>query len=321
LRAAIDRAFHGEPCSERFEVRSLSTRRGDTRLLEVICQPQPAAKPDQTPELVTILVQDLSQSEEQLAPPIPVASLGQDVEQATTRLQQVTEQATIAAELQETLQQTASLLGRVREQLAQDESLTSEFDEARRELLQANQELTRTNELLRQQNEDLMVAQEEAAAAAEEVETLSEEQQATNEELETLNEELQATVEELNTTNDDLEARTIELLSLAEQSELASVLNGLPDPILLFSKSGQPVLANAAYRELFGMLGLRAEDEQGVPLPVDATPQRLATGGEPFTIQFVAMTADGHRRRFEAVGRPVQSKEPLHVVVIRRVSV
>ena len=190
---------------------------------------------------------------------------------------------------------------------------------ANQQLLEANRELGVAVGEQRSINEELMVSAEEVQAATEEVETLNEELQATNEELETLNEELQATVEELNTTNEDLQTRTAELQAAAaavekqrqsaeaERARLATILSSLGDAVLVVNGDGAPVMANAAYEEMFGSATARFQplDEDGVPIPESGHPLVLASMGESFNLEFTLEGDDDTRRWFEATGAPL----------------
>lgn len=180
-----------------------------------------------------------------------------------------------------------------------------------RDLQAANQELAVANSRLRGDNDELAVAHEEAEAATEEIETLNEELQATNEELETLNEELQSTIEELTTTNDELQARSVELQDMAttqasEREWLAAVLAGIADAVLVVDRAGRALLTNDAYRQTFGTdAEVRAEADDGAPLPPAATPQQRAAAGEAFAMAFTLTDAEGRRRWYEANGQPL----------------
>ena len=172
--------------------------------------------------------------------------------------------------------------------------------------------LTTTNADLRSQTAELLIANEESQATMEEIETLSEEQQASNEELETLNEELQATIEELNTTNDDLEARGVELEQAAatleaERARLEAVLASLAEGVLVVGRSGQPIMTNAAFDEMFPDIGADfvAADVEGRPLPPSASPVRRTARGDTFSLDFTVEAADGTLRWFEANARPI----------------
>jgi two-component system CheB/CheR fusion protein len=204
------------------------------------------------------------------------------------------------------------------------------------ELRQANEDLTAINLELRTANEEFLVGNEELQAATEEVETLNEELQATNEELETLNEELQATVEELNATNDDLQARSVELQELAvsleaerrasdsERARLAAILAGMGDAVLVVDSAGKAVLTNDAFRRLFENDAgeIEALDENGRPLPEEATPQARAARGESFSMEFSVTKPDGSRCYFEASGQPIGANGELEggVLVFRDIT-
>jgi two-component system CheB/CheR fusion protein len=187
--------------------------------------------------------------------------------------------------------------------------------EINRRLLRDNDELAAANAELRGANEELLVANEEVQAATEEVETLNEELQATNEELETLNEELQATVEELNTTNDDMQARAVEVQEVTvnleeqrrsaetERARLATVIEAMPDAILVVDRTGRTILRNGAHQRLLesGM--------EGAEPPFDEEELRRRTAaGEEFALPFVVTGQGGRRRWFEAYGRPVPAE-------------
>jgi two-component system CheB/CheR fusion protein len=269
-----------------------------------------------TAERVVLLISDVTEAEQQRRAALEAAVREQrgredaaarearDRTQAQSRTQQDQEQAQ-------------------RRQQEQIERLTRQLDSVgaiNRDLLEANQELTAAVLDLRAVNEDLLVSHEEVQASAEEIKTLNEELQASNEELETLNEEMEATNEELQTTNEDLQARSLELQRLAatleeqrgasdaERARLAAILLSMADAVLVVDASGAPVLTNAAYAAMFGGANaiLAPEDEQGRLLPPEATPQRRATGGEPFSMVFYLPAADGTRREFEANGQPIR---------------
>jgi len=201
-----------------------------------------------------------------------------------------------------------------------------------RELLAANRRLNQAFAELRRVNETSLAGTQEAQAATEEVETLNEELQATNEELETLNEELQATIEELHTTNDDANARDVELREVAtaleaQRARLAAILASVGDAVLVVDSAGRPILTNAAYERLFGDAGaVMLVDEQGQPLPPEATPQQRAARGEAFSMQFSMPPGDpagkGSPRYFEANGQPIRDGGDEHrgVVVVRDVT-
>src|SRR5262249_26017053 len=135
-----------------------------------------------------------------------------------------------------------------------------------------------------------------------------------------------ATIEELNATNDDLNARTVELQELAATSEqerarLEAILGSLGDAVLVVNSSGVPQLTNAAYERMFGssLTPLIPEDENGIPLPTEQTPQQRAARGETFSIEFTAVTPGGVRRWLEASGQAIQGgKQPLGGVVVIR---
>src|SRR5207237_4144616 len=60
------------------------------------------------------------------------------------------------------------------------------------------------------------------------------------------------------------------------------------------------------------------EDEQGRPLPPDATPSGRAARGETFSMQFSLTTGEGARLWFEANGQPLRGNGAEHSVVVIR---
>jgi len=241
------------------------------------------------------------------------------VETAIVLVQEITalveERQTLQQEVQRTSKELEQIQGEADAEKQRREELIRGLVETNRRLLEANQELTSTSEELQTTNEELVVNMEEAQASVEEVETLNEELQASNEEMETLNEELQAAVEELHTTNEDLQARGLELRRLAhtsqqEQARLAGVLQSMQDAVLVVNEQAQPVLTNQAYAQSFGSheATVAAQDEEGHPLPPEATPQQRAARGEAFTLEFTLPTEET-RRFFEATGGPLQDEE------------
>jgi two-component system CheB/CheR fusion protein len=75
-----------------------------------------------------------------------------------------------------------------------------------------------------------------------------------------------------------------------------------------------------AYAQMFGSADAAfvPEDEQGQPLPPDATPYGRAARGETFSMQFSLTTGEGARRWFEANGRPLHGTHEAHGVVVIR---
>ncbi|HEX5014340.1 MAG TPA: chemotaxis protein CheB, partial [Candidatus Limnocylindrales bacterium] len=200
--------------------------------------------------------------------------------------------------------------------------------ETERRLLAANEEVTVANAALRVSNEEFLLSNEESQSAREEIETLNEELQATNEELETLNEELQASVEELNTANEDLQVRTQEVQSqsatlLEERSRLTSILASMGDGVLAVDRSGQRVMANAAFERMFPKIDdFQPEDDEGRPLPRSEQPSYRAARGEAFASSFTITEPDGRRRWFEATAQPLEGEDGHWggVLVIRDIS-
>jgi two-component system CheB/CheR fusion protein len=331
LRAIVDRAFRGQPSTERFEVLAIEGTADGAHQLEISCFPQRGETTGHAIERVTIIVSDLTAPrQEERAIVEPQAQLRREIDRAAERLGAQLDAVRSGRPSRET-ETTSEVLAALRSAGAEIDRLTirvRELGASRQELLEANQELTAANALLRTENEELLFGNEEAQAAVEEIETLNEEQQATNEELETLNEELQATVEELNTANDDLEARGAQVEETAaaleaERSRLAAVLSGMADAVLVVDASGATVLSNGAFGQMFGEDGARLapEDERGRPLAAEATPTGRAARGESFAMQFGQVGLDGVRRWYQATGHPIQAGgDDGGVVVIRDIT-
>jgi two-component system CheB/CheR fusion protein len=329
LRTAIDRAFGGERAIDQLEIKALDLPPGALRYLEISCFPQQLQSRGERVDRVVVIVAEVPAEPSAPPPTQAVAARRQEeLARAAGHLQAAVGAATQTPELGAVLAEAGVALDTARTEIERLALLVAEVDADRQELLAANQALAAANADLRTQNEDLLVAHEEAQAAVEEIETLNEEQQATNEELETLNEELQATIEELNTTNDDLESRGLQLQDTtialeAERSRLAAILASMADAVLVVDGRGETMLTNAAYERLLGSPGAEPAlgDEEGRPLPTDATPRRRAARGEAFEMPFTVVTVDGTRRWFEARGQPIRADgHEGGVVVIRDIS-
>ena len=285
LRAAIDVAFReGRPAGvAEFAVEEITT--GEPRYLQLTCHPQrDEGEVEGEVECVMVVVSDVT---------------------GATRAR---------LELEERLSSTTAELERIGREAQEERERQAAHNrrliEANRHLTEANQELTSLNVELESTNEQYLISNEESQAAAEEVETLNEELQATNEELETLNEELQATIEELNTTNEDLHARSAELqeyvrASEDEQARLQTILESIPEAVLVVNSGGRTLLTNAAYQRLFDADNFVALDGSGDPLSADGTPQSRAARGESFVEEFMIEGEDSARRLYRAEGRAV----------------
>jgi len=301
LRAAIDAAFDGTAPASMDEAVRLDAATGEMRYIRIACYPHDVAAEGGSVASVMVLVTDVTATEQAHRRQV------REMEQAHARQQEEMERVQVQAR-----------------QVATNN----------RELLAANRRLNQEITELRRVNETSLAGTQEAQAETEEVETLNEELQATNEELETLNEELQATIEELHTTNDDATARDVELREVAtaleaQRARLAAILASVGDAVLVVDQSGRPVLTNAAYEQLFGDAGAGVlVDEQGQPLPPEATPQQRAARGEAFSMRFMLMTAAPHESRegvghyLEANGQPIGSPDDGQgdVVVIRDIT-
>src|SRR5207248_6350392 len=90
-------------------------------------------------------------------------------------------------------------------------------------------------------------------------------------------------------------------------AQLAVILAGISDAVLVVDRVGTPVRTNAAYARMSGdaEAPLVPEDAQGCPLPPAETPQARAARGETFSLEFTLPAADGTRRWYEANGQPL----------------
>src|SRR5256714_14355661 len=93
----------------------------------------------------------------------------------------------------------------------------------------------------------------------------------------------------------------------AERAQLAVILAGIGDAVLVVDEAGTPVRTNAAYARMTGgaEAPLVPEDLQGRPLPLAETPQARAARGETFSLEFTLPAADGSRGWYEANGQPL----------------
>ncbi|MGH2517870.1 MAG: CheR family methyltransferase [Ktedonobacterales bacterium] len=350
LRAAIDAAFTQPvpvPGAEAdadasAAIVAVETTQGERRELQIACYPYgnsattsgrltPSATPTTRATAVLVIVSDATESiREQQAAALAAARAQVDQERKpTARHRSVRAQSDSDRAYDELKEQHERTL----KELAQ-------VIETNRTLLFANQEYAATTLDLRAVNEELVIGHEEAEATAEEVKTLNEELQSTNEELVTLNEENEATVEELHTANDDIQARNVELRQMATsldqqhqaseaaRARLEAILRSMGDAVLVVDSSGAPLLTNDAYIRMFGETGAGtgatfvAQDEEGRPLPLAATPQQRTAHGEVFIIEFTLSGEDGARRYFEANGQPIRSENTAlgGVVAIRDIT-
>lgn len=319
LRAVIDATFRGFSESEREVTLSVDSETGERRAIHVHAYPQTSQDDEDMAEAAVLVITEVSDLDNQQTPANTTSDSGSGdahAGAAPTSLEEISARQQVE-------------IDRLQEQV---QRLTT----TNRELREANDELTRTNLDLRQSNEEFLVTTEELQAASEEVETLNEELQASNEELETLNEELQATVEELNASNDDIEARSRELQELAshlddqrrisetERARLEAILVNMGDAVLVVDSQGKIAHANAAYARMFNGTEaiLQPEDEQGIPLPPEATPQRRTASGESFSMVFTLPNEQGGRRWFEANGQPIIQGDGQEsgVIVIRDIT-
>ncbi len=349
LRSAIDQAIRDNSISSMDEVEVPHVTTGEPTFLQIVCYPQAPAENGGSRSaliLVTDMTSVITSRRELESAHLSQAAL------AARRAQSVADLERANADLarrNDELQQSNSALDEARraaeeaiarhaQQVAdiakRHEQQIAHLIESNRALLAANEALTKANAELRMARDEILLSNEDAQAALEEVETLSEEQQATNEELETLNEELQATIEELNTSNADLAARGDELQDFArsleaqhrqserERTQLAAILAGMADAVVVVTPEGTPLVTNGAYVEVFGQDSGVLADDRGQLLPPDATPQARAARGETFSMSFTLTSADGDRHWYEAIGQPVQGDAQTEwgIVVIRNIT-
>src|SRR5437868_2060970 len=95
----------------------------------------------------------------------------------------------------------------------------------------------------------------------------------------------------------------------AERAQLAVILAGIGDAVLVVDGAGTPVRTNAAYARMTGGADapLVPEDAQGRPLPPAEMPQARAARGETFSLEFTLPAADGSRCWYEANGQPLHN--------------
>jgi two-component system CheB/CheR fusion protein len=106
----------------------------------------------------------------------------------------------------------------------------------------------------------------------------------------------------------------------AERAQLAVILAGIGDAVLVVDEAGTPVRTNAAYARMTGgaEAPLVPEDAQGRPLPPAQTPQSRAARGETFSLEFTLPAADGSRCWYEANGQPLHNGGAGHAAVVIR---
>src|SRR5207248_5108383 len=103
-------------------------------------------------------------------------------------------------------------------------------------------------------------------------------------------------------------------------AQLAVILAGISDAVLVVDRVGTPVRTNAAYAWMTGGADapLVPEDAQGRPLPPAETPQARAARGETFSLEFTLPAADGSRCWYEANGQSLHDGGSGHAVVVIR---
>jgi len=153
--------------------------------------------------------------------------------------------------------------------------------------------------------------------------------QTTNAALDSRNAELEATIAEVEHTNRELRAHRVAVQELAavleaERAQLAVILAGIEDAVLVVDQTGTPLRRNAAYVQLFGGAVVTLDDARGRPLAPDQTPQARAARGETFSLSFSlptglpSLAGEDTRRWFVATGQPLQEGAATHAIVVIR---
>ena len=152
---------------------------------------------------------------------------------------------------------------------------------------------------------------------------------ATNDAMDSRTADLEATVAEVERANGELQAHRVAVQELAavleaERAQLAVILAGLEDAVLVVDHTGTPLRMNAAYVQLFGDAGVALDDARGRPLTPDQTPQARAARGETFSLSFSlptglpSLVGEDTRRWFVATGQPLQEEGATHAIVVIR---
>ncbi len=203
-------------------------------------------------------------------------------------------------------------------------------------LTDANATLTDANTSLRRDRADAHT--ETAHAQAETVDAHAETADirtrnvalhATNDALDRRNADLEATVAEMERANGALQAHRVAVQEVvavldAERAQLAVILAGLEDAVLVVDQTGTPLRMNAAYVQLFGHASVAPDDARGRPLAPDQTPQARAARGESFSLSFSVATGvpslvgEDTRRWFVATGQPLHEEGTTHAIVVIR---
>jgi len=190
---------------------------------------------------------------------------------------------------------------------------TAEARATTRSALTRNDELHATNEAMEARNDEL---------------------HASNDAMGARNDDLEATVEAVERVNAELKAHRVAVQELAavleaERAQLAAILAGVEEAVLVVDRAGTTVRANAAYARLFGDVdgAVVMDDARGRPLSPAQTPRARAARGETFSLAFSVTTGERSvagedtRRWFVATGQPLhESGAPHGVVVIRDVT-
>jgi len=217
---------------------------------------------------------------------------------------------------------------------------------ANRALGAINDTLTTSNSALRRDTADARADTVAAQATSDRIEAANAALRATNAAMDARNDALHATNDALDARTADLEAtgaavehadeelrtqrgavQELAAVLEAERAQLAAILAGVEEAVLVVDRTGTPVRMNAAYARLVGESAVAMDDARGVPLPPDQTPQARAARGETFNLSFSRPTGvpslrgEDTRRWFVATGQPLPEGGVTHgLVVIRDVT-
>lgn len=89
-----------------------------------------------------------------------------------------------------------------------------------------------------------------------------------------------------------------------ERARLVTIIENLPDAVLVVDSGGGTVLANKAYELTVGRDGFRAVDDDGTAVTADTLRRRVASG-ETFALQLHVTDESGRPRWYEVDGRPI----------------
>ena len=200
---------------------------------------------------------------------------------------------------------------------------------ANRALRGANATLTDANTGLRRDKADAQAETADAHAETANIRARNLALHATNDALDHRTAALEATVAQVERANRALQAHRVAMQELvavleAERAQLAVILAGIEDAVLVVDQTGTPLRMNAAYAQLFGDTVVAPDDARGRPLAPDQTPQARAARGETFSLSFSlptglpSLAGEDTRRWFVATGQPLQEGGATHAIVVIR---